>query len=235
MRIQFILTFLTPFLFFFPATGQSQTQTPSSFDEQVRQVLLRNPEIILEVFAILEDQQRVETSASDQQIIEQFSNELFGDNADASHSILVEFSDYQCGYCRQSAPVVASILAENPEITLRLIELPILGEKSREYAAKMLAIRSLYGEETYMELHRLFLGGRGGELQNFDAVIAERGLSPQRVYEVANTDPIQETIAANLALADAMGIGGTPGFVTRTDIIRGFVQKPVLLEALSGS
>jgi len=217
------------------SASASTAQDLGTFDEQVRQALLRNPEIILEVFALLEDQQKTEAAASDQQIINQFSVELFGSDADTSDNILVEFVDYQCGYCRQSVPVVASILADNPEVTLRLIELPILGEKSREYAAKMLAIKSLYGEETYLELHSLFLGGRGGELQNFDAVIAEHGLSPQHVYEVALTAPIQDIIDANLALAEAMGISGTPGFVTRSSIIRGFVQKPVLLQALSGS
>lgn len=217
------------------SASASIAQDFGTFDEQVRQALLRNPEIILEVFALLEDQQQAEAAMSDQQIIDQFSVELFGGDADARDRILVEFVDYQCGYCRQSVPVVASIMDDNPDITLRLIELPILGEKSREYAAKMLATKSLYGEETYLELHGLFLGGSGGELQNFDAVIAERGLSPQHVYEVALTDPIQETIAANLALAEAMGISGTPGFVTRSSIIRGFVQKPVLLQALSGS
>ena len=213
----------------------STAQEVGTFDEQVRQALLRNPEIILEVFALLEDQQKAEAAVSDQQVIDQYSVELFGDDAEANGSILVEFADYQCGYCRQSVPVVASLLADHPDMTLRVIELPILGEKSREYAAKMLAIKSLYGEEAYLELHSLFLGGRGGELQNFDEVIADRGLSPQRVYEVALTEPIQETIAANLALAEAMGINGTPGFVTRSSIIRGFVQKPVLLQALSGS
>ena len=213
----------------------SLAQETAIFDDQVRQALLRNPEIILEVFALLEDQQKAEAAMSDQQIISQFSVELFGSDADESGNILVEFVDYQCGYCRQSVPVVASIMDDNPVVTLRLIELPILGEKSREYAAKMLAIKSLYGEETYLELHGLFLGGRGGELQNFDAVIAEYGLSPQQVYEVALTAPIQDIIDANLALAEAMGISGTPGFVTRSSIIRGFVQKPVLLQALSGS
>ena len=213
----------------------SLAQETATFDEHVRQALLRNPEIILEVFALLEDQQKADAAMGDQQIIDQYSVELFGSDAEASDNILVEFVDYQCGYCRQSVPVVASLLADHPDVTLRVIELPILGEKSREYAAKMLAIKSLYGEDTYLEFHSLFLGGRGGELQNFDAVIAERGLSPQRVYEIALTAPIQETIAANLALAAAMGISGTPGFVTRSNIIRGFVQKPVLLQALSGS
>jgi len=227
----FVFTAVT----FVISASASLAQETATFDEHVRQALLRNPEIILEVFALLEDQQKTEAVVSDQQIINQFSVELFGSDAEASDNILVEFVDYQCGYCRQSVPVVASILADNPEVTLRLIELPILGEKSREYAAKMLAIKSLYGEDTYMDLHSLFLGGRGGELQNFDAVIAAHRLSPQHVYEVALTAPIQDIIAANLALAEAMGIGGTPGFVTPSRIIRGFVQKPVLLQALSGS
>ncbi|MCF6278198.1 MAG: DsbA family protein, partial [Anaerolineales bacterium] len=150
------------------SAAASTAQDFGTFDKQVRQALLRNPEIILEVFALLEDQQKAETAMSDQQIIDQFKVELFGEDADSSNSILVEFADYQCGYCRQSVPVVASIMADNPDVSLRLIELPILGEKSREYAAKMLAIKALHGEETYLELHSLFLGGRGGELQNFD-------------------------------------------------------------------
>ena len=79
------------------------------------------------------------------------------------------------------------------------------------------------------------LGAGGGELQNFDVVIAQQGLSPQLVYDKSLSDDIVSEIADNLALANNMGISGTPGFVTRSDIIRGFVQKPVLLQALSGS
>lgn len=233
MQRSSIIKYLAVFSLLFPIAGLAQTT--SSFDEQVRQALLRNPEIILEVFAILENEKKAEAAASDQQIISQYSAQIFGELDSQSEIILVEFSDYQCGYCRQAAPVIESILTDNPNIQFRLIELPILGEKSREYAAKMLAVKALYGDEIYMELHDLFIGGRGGELQNFDVVIARQGLSPQLVYDKSLSDEVAAVIAENLALANNMGISGTPGFVTRSSIIRGFVQKPVLLQALSGS
>lgn len=228
-----IAKYIAAFSLLFPSVALAQTS--QTFDEQVRQTLLRNPDIILEVFSILESRQKEESLANDQQLIKQNSDELFGVSDFTSGNVLVEFADYQCGYCRQSGPIIESILSDNPNIRLRLIELPILGDQSREYAAKMLAIKSLYGEDTYIELHNIFILNREGELQNFDTVVAQHGLSPQRIYDASLSDEISAKIAANLDLANILGINGTPGFVTRSKIIRGFVQKPVLLQALSGS
>ena len=40
---------------------------------------------------------------------------------------LVEFLDYQCGYCRKAQPEVTELLSADGDIRLMVKEMPILG------------------------------------------------------------------------------------------------------------
>ncbi|MEX0304444.1 MAG: DsbA family protein, partial [Leisingera sp.] len=90
-----------------PAAAETP-QTDAEFDQRVRDVLLRNPDIILEVFALLEAKEEAAKAVKDQELIAKVADELF-EGLDPEKPILVEFQDYNCGYCRRAHPVVASL------------------------------------------------------------------------------------------------------------------------------
>lgn len=199
------------------------------FDAAVRESLLRNPEVILEVFELLEAQQASAQQAEDAMLIANTAYRLFDGAGEAP--VLVEFVDYQCGYCRQAQSQIEALLAEHPETQLRVVQLPILGDASLRMARIVAAIRELHGEEAYLTAHRAIMAGDGRLLQNPETLIESLGHDVESVMAKAETDEVQSQIAATQGLARELRISGTPGFVTRTDIIRGFAD----MQALEGA
>ena len=92
-------------------------KTSEPFDQRVRETLLRHPEILLEVFALLEAQEEAGQVPTDPERIAKVADTLFA-GLDPQKPILVEFLDYNCGYCRQVHPAVHALRRENPALQL---------------------------------------------------------------------------------------------------------------------
>lgn len=198
-----------------------------AFDEAVRAALLRNPEIILEVFEVLEQQQAAAASVADQELIARFAPALFQD-ADAPERVLVEFIDYQCSYCRRAAPEVIALTETSPNVVRHVVQLPILGEASTNAAAVMEAIRLSQPHDVFLAAHDALLLSDPRSLRLLANFVAGQGLDPDQIMAIAESEEVQQIIAGNHALARGMGITGTPGFVTTNAVIRGFADRQAL-------
>jgi predicted DsbA family dithiol-disulfide isomerase len=67
------------------------------------------------------------------------------------------------------------------------------------------------------------------------AVAAEIGLDLERLKADMDDPVIQEAIDRNLALAQALRITGTPGFVVGRQILRGAVDLKTLQQVISNA
>lgn len=205
-----------------------------AFDQQVRDTLLRNPQIMLEVFAILEKQNDERERRADALLIETARDDLFGNGADGVGSnapVVVEFVDYQCAYCRRAESELQKLKDSNPEIVIKVIQLPILGDQSVELARIALAAKELYGEESYLALNDAFLQGGETAVHNVDRFLEAMGYDAAALRLAADGDDIEQELVTAHGLARRLQISGTPGFVTRTQIHRGFVAAQELAES----
>ena len=210
------------------------SMSDEAFDEKVRQTLLNNPEIVLEVFAILERKTEDRERRQDLALIGSVARDLFElpDDHDAEIGpVLVEFVDYQCGYCRRAEAELAALKAEHPEIDMKLMQFPILGEQSVELARLALATRNLYGEEQYHLFNDVVLQGGEAAVSNIDRFLSELGFDVEALREAAASPEIDEELAATHELARKLNISGTPGFVTPSQIHRGFATAEVLAQS----
>ena len=73
-------------------------------------------------------------------------------------TVLVEFSDYNCGFCRKTMPEVAALLKSDPKLKLVIHEIPIFGEGSR-YAATAALAAQMQGK--YPEFHQALMSMKG--------------------------------------------------------------------------
>jgi protein-disulfide isomerase len=199
----------------------------AEFDEAVRDALLRNPEIILEVFEVLERQQAAAATVADQELIARFAPALFQD-AEQPERVLVEFIDYQCSYCRRAAPEVIALTETSPNVVRHVVQLPILGEASTNAAAVMEAIRLSQPHDVFLAAHDALMLSDPRSLRLLANFVAGQGLDPDQIMAIAESEEVQQIIAANHALARGMGISGTPGFVTTNAVIRGFADRQAL-------
>ena len=212
------------------------------FGLKVRAYLLAHPEIILEVFDLLEAQQAQAERAESGARIAQFSEQLFGrdelgpgdgyfGNPDGAVRV-VQFFDYQCSYCKANVPELSSALSSRDDVVVFLKELPILGPESEKASRIALAVRLLYGNSAYLAFHDSLMVHRGPLSDAaISGIIEASGLDYAAVSAKATGAEIEAIIDANKALAADLSINGTPAFVFQDAVVAGLMGADQLTEA----
>jgi protein-disulfide isomerase len=138
---------------------------------------------------------------------------------------LVEFFDYNCGFCKRALSDMVALLHDDPKLKIVLKELPILGPESIEAARVAVAVRMEDPSgKKYLSFHQQLLGGRGpvGKERALMAAL-DQGLNLAALERDMASDEVRATIAENIKLASAVGISGTPGYVIGNNLLLGAV------------
>lgn len=195
------------------------------FERRVRDYILNNPEVVMEAARRFEQRQRAAEEGEATSVLKSRADEIFrdasspvGGNPDGDVT-LVEFFDYNCPYCRQVAPVMSEAEAADPQLRIVYKEFPILGPNS-SYAAK--AALAVHKQGKYLAFHRALMQGRGTvDASRVMDAAAKVGVDVERMKSDMDDPAIAAAIEKNLALAQALRIDGTPGFVIGEQILRG--------------
>lgn len=213
-----------------PVAAQMTDPERAEFRAEVRAYLLENPEILAEMFALLETRQQAATVDADRDRIAAEAAAIFADghsyaggNPDGDVT-LVEFTDYQCGYCRRSHAEVLELVAGDGNIRRVVKELPILGPGSMLAARAAIATLIAEGPEAYAALNASLMALEGPVTDaSLDATLRGAGLDPASVRAGMEDPEVTRRIDANLALARTLGIEGTPTFVFADRMLRGYL------------
>jgi protein-disulfide isomerase len=212
---------------------QSSPFTPAereALHAEIRAYLLQNPEVLQEMIQLLEEKQRVATAENDKTLVAMHAQEIFDDgfswvggNPEGSFT-LVEFLDYQCGFCKRAQPDVVELLASDGDIRLIVKEMPILGPGSELAARAAVATLVSQGPEEYAVLHEKLMALEGGITDvSLDAAIADAGLDPTAIRAAMQDPEVERRLAATRALAEKLAISGTPTFVFDNRMVRGYL------------
>lgn len=124
--------------------------------------------------------------------------------------ILLEFFDYNCGYCRGAWLPMAGVLAADAGLALHLVHFPILSPASEEAAAVQQAVFRRDGSSTAADLHGLLMASQG----RIDKAKALAACAHLKIAEPASSQIEQ----ARMAIAETrkncarLGIRFTPSF-----------------------
>ena len=202
------------------------------FERRVRDYLMGHPDVIVQAVNQLEARERANEEAEVQKVVQARADEVFRDPASPTSGnlngdvTLVEFFDYNCPYCRQMAPVMAKVEEADPQLGVVYKEFPILGPNST-FAAR--AALAAHKQAKYVAFHRALYQVRGAvdPSKTMEAATAV-GLDVARLKRDMEDPAIQAAIDKNLALAKALRINGTPGFVIGDQILRGATDLKTL-------
>ncbi len=194
----------------------------------VRDYILENPEIIPEAMEALQRKEGSEALASVRTEAETpFPGAVLG-NPNGTVT-LIEFTDFACGYCRQSVDHVRTLLANRPELRIVVRELPILSEQSAA-AARMALAAAEQGK--YAEFHyAMFDAGRPGPA-TIEAAAKTAGLDLAKARAAAQSDRIKAELGKNMDVARQLGFNGTPSWIVGDELISGAVGVDALAEAI---
>jgi protein-disulfide isomerase len=202
------------------------------FEQRVREYLLKNPEVIMEALQILRERELAAEAENITRTIAERSDEILNDPAapvggnPTGDVSLVEFFDYNCSYCRRVAPTVVELEEGDPGLRLVYKEFPILGPGSQFAARAALASRR---QGKYIPFHNALMQATEQVSEETVMKVARSvGLDPEQLTADMQDPAIQEVIARNLRLADALGITGTPSFIIGQEVVPGAVDLGTL-------
>lgn len=200
------------------------------------EAILEKPEVLIEALSILQERENAAVAEAQTTALTELRDELeqnapiFG-NLDGSVT-LVEFFDYNCGYCRRAAPEVKAVLDTNKQVRVIYREFPILGPGSEVAARASLAAKN---QGKYQEFHVAMMALKGQAVEaSVMKVAADVGLNIEILKVDMQSGTVNDHIEASLRLADALGITGTPTFILGDEIIPGVIDRTALEAKIAG-
>jgi protein-disulfide isomerase len=135
---------------------------------------------------------------------------------------VVEFYDTRCPYCREIDPTMAQLLAQDHSVRLVYKDLPVLGPASVLAAHALLAAQRQNG---YDKLRAALMRTPPEYTKEQILAIARKvGLDSDRLAHDMEDPTIATRLDANLALATALGIDGTPALVVGDVLVPGAIE-----------
>jgi len=231
------------FLLAGPLRTNSVAADTSMFDdaqkrgiEQVmKDYLLANPQILLEVQSALEQKMAQEEAERTKALVSENAKEIYrhpdapvAGNPDGDITV-VEFFDYNCGYCKRGFQNIRELIEKDKNVRVVFKELPILSKDSEDASKIALAARS---QGKYWELHQAMLESKGRVTEASALEMAGKlGLDVAKLKTEKDSEPVKAELARVEALARKMNISGTPHFLVGSDAIGGAPED--LLDQLS--
>lgn len=196
-------------------------------DARTKSYLLGNPELLPQMAEAYQAQQSAERLAGiSAEVMTPFEGAVLG-NPNGSR-ILVEFTDYNCPYCKMSQADLARLIESDPELKVVVREWPIF--QGSDIASRMALAAAMQGR--YEEFHiALFdLSPATPEAIQEAAIIA--GLDLDQAREDGMSDQVEMELRRNQTLASQIGFTGTPSWVTKDRAFEGAVGYQALKDAI---
>lgn len=194
-----------------------------------REYLLAHPEVLPEAVNRYQLQQRqAQLAPVRSQLLTPFPGAVLG-NPDGKVT-LVEFSDYACTYCRASVADVQQLIAANPDLRVVVREYPILRPESVD-AARMGLAAAQQGK--YAAFHDAMYRLGPPSKAAIEQAAREAGVDLTKANGAIASGLYDSFLKANVALANRIGIDGTPGWVIGDRIIDGAVGQAALSSAVA--
>ena len=210
-----------------PASALSG-ESRAAIEKVVHDYILNHPEVLPEAMANLQKRENAKQLTGIRGDVEKpFPGAILG-NPDGKVT-LVEFTDFACGYCRQSVGDVEALVRDNPDLRIVIREFPILSPQSAE-AARMALAAAEQGKYAAFH-HAMFAAGRPGP-ETIAAAARAAGLDMARAAAFAKGKAAEAEIARNFEFARQLGIDGTPSWIAGDAILSGAVGKEKLTQVV---
>ncbi len=229
--------------------------SPSATPEQLRSALLSHPDILYSVVrahpdsfiailtaaardrqrreqavSVMADSLRIEHELAHPRLVPTAGRAGFGDPS--APVTIVEYTDFQCPYCRQERDVLVEVLKAYPgRVRLVVKQLPVETHQHAYAAAVMFEAVARQDPAAAYRLYDLLYTNQEqfntrGEAYLADAV-KQAGADLARAQGEAASEAVKATVAADVAEATKLGFTGTPGFLINGVSLQGAYPRGV--------
>ncbi len=193
----------------------------------IKDYLLANPEILAEVSQALERKQAADQQARAEQFLTANKASVFSSGTDfvlgnpKGDITVVEFFDYNCGWCKRAVDDIVKLTKADPRVRVVMKEYPIFGGPPSVTAAK--AAMASIKQNKYWEFHTALMREKQVTEQNLFTVAQRVGLDVGRLRADMADKRIDAVIQKNIEMGQGLGMEGTPAFLVDSRINVGYV------------
>lgn len=239
LATRFILIALS-FILLMPTHANAEEFTEAQkaeINKMMEEFLMSNGENILKSVnqyqADLQEKDRIEASKKAEGFIAEVKkqpNLPYAGNKKGDIT-LIEFFDYNCGYCRRALEEINTVLKEDDNLKVVFMDMPILGPGSREIAEWSLAANK---QGRYFDYHQAIFEHEGPkDAENLEKIAKKIGLNVKKLKKDKDHQEIGDIIEQNIAQAGTMGIRGTPGFIIGDQVYPGFIEAAEIKKVIA--
>ncbi|AQX28064.1 Protein-disulfide isomerase [Bartonella sp. JB63] len=219
----------------------SDKSTKNINDNYIRQIvrdyLLNNPEIMIEMQLILQEkfeQSHQKEAEKQTAIIKSLEKKIFQSPHDAilgnpdGKIVLVEFFDYNCKHCKHSYSDLISLTQEYSDLRIVIKDLPILGPDSMATHIIAQIFRKQFPDK-YFQFHKKLLMSQSRTNEEKAIKMAVfLGANEKELRNAIQDSSLQKLFQENIQIASALGITGAPAYIIGDKVFIGAVKKNVL-------
>lgn len=140
---------------------------------------------------------------------------------------IVEFSDFQCPYCRLASATVETLLARYPaDVKLVYAHFPLGNHDWAQPAAAAASCAAAQSPDAFWTLHDAYFAGQqaftaANLADRSRAALAGTGIDLDAWAACTDSPAAVERVRQQTALGETHGVGGTPGFFVNGRFING--------------
>ncbi len=197
-------------------------------EDIVHAYLNEHPEILNEMVEKLKLKEEKDAASAQTSTLATSSQNIFHNASDgvignpSGNVTIVEFMDYNCGWCRKSIKNVQELVKKDKNVRVVMKEWPIFGEGSEAGARAAMAAAK---QGKYWELHQALFAFQGQVTPDVVTQVAKSiGLDMKRLKEDMASADIDANLSATVKLATALKFTGTPGFLVNKNVYPGYLE-----------
>ena len=208
----------------------------SDLDKSIKDFIQNNPEFIINVLRKYQDElNKIEQEKISQQnnsniiSLNLFNNPMIIGNKNAT-KIIFEFVDYNCGYCLKFHQQVLSVLNEDQNTKLIIMQMPILGENSITFSK--IAIAASF-QNKFEEVHNyLYSSDRKSKMTDILGDLFLMNIDIAQLEQDINSEEVAKVILSHEQFVNEFKFNGTPAIIIGETIIPGYIEKDKIIEIL---
>lgn len=211
-------------------TGKSAgAANAADVDQAVEAYLKKNPMIVREALELAAQQEQIEAQKRVAEAYKANIKEL--NDADNSPFIgpknakitIVEFFDFNCGYCKRLAPAMMKVIKANPDVKFVFKPVTFLGSMPIAKAAM-----AAHEQGKFVEVYEALLT-HNGQLDEaaIKEVITKAGLDYAKTKEIMDSKKVTDSLNAIAELSQKVEIRGVPTLIINGEPLQAIEEGPI--------
>jgi len=237
-HISLLVKIFFAYFVFMQCAISEEKLSKQELDKIMYEYIMENPQVILDSVDKLRKKMEEDSKLDEGYLKENFMQFANNPNipymgSDTPKVIIIEFFDYNCGYCKKSLDAVKELLRTEYDLKISFRDYPILAPSSRTAAKAALAAKN---QGKYFSFHSALMSMQGNLNEDKIFTIANNlEMDIEKLKIDMQKDEIEKIIEENESLARKLNIRGTPTFIINGQLYAGALDLKKLRQIINNS